>query len=90
MLRGLHAAIILVAAAMLFFAVSGPGPVDASQYLGQVTWTWHKTMNETGSRINPKPSSSSYFCSVIHAMNWWEAVLTLRLAASHLAPGPRC
>ena len=49
MLRGRPAALILVAVAMFFFVVSGAAPVAASQYLGQVTWSWHKTTNEKGS-----------------------------------------
>jgi hypothetical protein len=61
MLRGRPAAIILVAATMLFFAVIGPGPVDASQYLGQVSWTWHKTMNELGPTDKTETITASLF-----------------------------
>jgi hypothetical protein len=48
MLRCRPAGLILVAAAMLGLVVIGPGLAEASQYLGKVVWTWHKTMDELG------------------------------------------
>ncbi|MFH1595081.1 MAG: hypothetical protein ABIG94_01740 [Pseudomonadota bacterium] len=42
-----RAAVILLAMVAIFI-IGMDFRVEASQYLGQVTWTWHKTMDETG------------------------------------------
>jgi hypothetical protein len=45
-LNGRTAAIVLAMVAIIIIAMDLR--VEASQYLGQVTWTWHKTMDEKG------------------------------------------
>ena len=44
--NGRTAAIVL--AMIAIFIIGTDFRVEASQYLGQVTWTWHKTTDEHG------------------------------------------
>jgi len=39
---------VLLSAMVAIFIIGMDSRVEASQYLGQVTWTWHKTVDETG------------------------------------------
>ena len=52
---------VLLSALVAIFIMGMNLRAEASQYLGQVTWTWHKTVNEQGPKVEDETITVGLF-----------------------------